>query len=120
MKLIQTLLITGALLLGGSAMAQNIVTAEQVQVTINGSTTRESLAQMRQDLQAVGLEFRYQPQFDNDRHLTGISFMIHDLTSGQEFGGASEDNFMNPSKYTSFRMTKAEGAWATQCFGVCN
>lgn len=45
-----------------------------VDVTINGQTTREQLAQMRKDLQLQGIVFNYAPQFDNERRLIALKY----------------------------------------------
>ena len=45
-----------------------------VDVTINGQTTREQLAQMRKDLQLQGIVFNYAPQFDNERRLLSLRY----------------------------------------------
>jgi hypothetical protein len=49
-------------------------TTGNVDVTINGQTTREQLAQLRKDLQLQGIIFNYAPQFDNERHLLSLQY----------------------------------------------
>ncbi len=65
-------LITAILLCASSILfAQS---AGNVDVTINGQTTREQLAQMRKDLQLQGIVFNYAPQFDNERRLLSLRY----------------------------------------------
>jgi hypothetical protein len=49
-------------------------TTGTIDVTINGQTTREQLAQLRQSLQQQGIVFNYAPQFDNERRLTSVQY----------------------------------------------
>jgi hypothetical protein len=59
-----------------------------VDITINGQTTREQLAQMRNDLQSQGIVFNYAPQFDNERHLIALKYKFS--TSEQVLIGEGE------------------------------
>jgi len=56
--------------------AQNTITSSQVDITINGQTTREQLAQLNKDMRAQGLTFTYIPQFDNDRRLLSLQYKL--------------------------------------------
>lgn len=56
--------------------AQNTITSSQVDITINGQTTREQLAQLNKDMRAQGLTFTYIPQFDNDRRLLSLQYKV--------------------------------------------
>ena len=59
--------------LGTTLFAQSSTT---IDVTINGQTSREQLAQMRRDLQAQGIFFNYSPRFDNERRLVAIQYKV--------------------------------------------
>jgi hypothetical protein len=45
-----------------------------IDVNITGQTTREQLNQMRKELHSQGVVFTYAPQFDQERHLTGLKY----------------------------------------------
>jgi len=49
-------------------------TTGNIELAINGQTTREQLNQMRKDLHSQGVVFTYAPQFDHERHLTGLKY----------------------------------------------
>ena len=68
MKYIITLLIVCA---SNFLFAQ---TTGNIELTINGQTTREQLNQMRKDLHSQGVVFTYAPQFDHERHLTALKY----------------------------------------------
>ena len=61
------------LCIGTAIFAQS---SNTIDVTINGQTSREQLAQMRKDLQVQGVIFNYAPQFDNERRLTAIQYKV--------------------------------------------
>lgn len=61
------------LFFGMSVFAQS---ANTIDITINGQTSREQLAQLRTDLQAQGVIFSYAPQFDNQRRLISIQYKV--------------------------------------------
>ena len=68
MKHLLTVLI---ICLGSVVFAQS---SDNVDVTINGQTSREQLAQLRKDLNTQGILFNYAPQFDNERRLISIQY----------------------------------------------
>lgn len=61
------------LCIGTAVFAQS---SNTIDITINGQTSREQLAQLRKDLQAQGILFNYAPQFDNERRLTSIQYKV--------------------------------------------
>ena len=82
MKTLRSLLVAAALVLGSSVMAQNIVSSNEVNLTLSSTTTREQLFQLRNDMIAQGLDFQYTPQFDSNRNLIGISYAVRTTTGG--------------------------------------
>ena len=82
MKTLRSLLVAAALVMGSSVMAQNIVSSNEVNLTLSTTTTREQLFQLRNDMIALGLDFQYTPQFDSNRNLIGISYAVRTTTGG--------------------------------------
>ncbi|MEN9942710.1 MAG: hypothetical protein RLZZ91_711 [Bacteroidota bacterium] len=82
MKTLRSLLVAAALTIGSSVMAQNIVSSNEVNLTLSTSTTREQLFQLRNEMIAQGLDFQYTPQFDANRTLIGISYSVRTTTGG--------------------------------------
>jgi len=82
MKTLRSLLVAAALTIGTSVMAQNIITSNEVSLTLSTTTTREQLFQLRNDLIAQGLDFQYTPQFDANRTLIGITYSVRTTTGG--------------------------------------
>jgi hypothetical protein len=82
MKTLRSLLVAAALTIGSSVMAQNIISNNEVNLTISSTTTREQLFQLRTDLIAQGLDFQYTPQFDANRNLIGIAYTVRTTTGG--------------------------------------
>jgi hypothetical protein len=120
MKLIRFALFAFFLCAGSAVMAQNTVSAENVNVTINGTTTREALAELRVSLEQVGIRFWYEPSFDGNRNLLGIHYQLTDIASGAVIGAHEMHNFNNPTVKTTFRVGKTGGAWTAECVGNCN
>jgi hypothetical protein len=82
MKTLRSLLVVAALAFGSSAIAQNIVSSNEVNLTLSTTTTREQLFQLRSDMIAQGLDFQYTPQFDASRNLIGIAYSVRTTTGG--------------------------------------
>lgn len=76
MKTLRLIIASVALFAGLNSNAQKTISQELVNVTITSETSREELMYLRQDLQAVGVEFDYSPRFDNNRRLMGIDFSV--------------------------------------------
>lgn len=58
------------------AIASAQVTSTEAHLNITGNTTREELGVMAQSCHNNGFDFRYQPQFDAQRRLTGIRYTL--------------------------------------------
>ncbi len=57
--------------------AQQSITATESQFVIDGTTSREELAALRNELHTHGIAFNYNPRFAPDRSLHGIEFSIN-------------------------------------------
>jgi len=61
-----------------STQAQDQLDPTNLAITINNTTTRMELWEIRQSLEAVGIEFKYVPEFDAQRKLTGLEVTVTD------------------------------------------
>lgn len=120
MKLIRTVLFSLALVAGIDAYSQQTVTSTEVNVLINGSTSRMDLAQLRTNLDEVGIEFWYNPQFDGQRNLLGLSYRLTDSATQTVLGEAEVSELQNSSNRTAFILSKSGSSWTAQCVGTCN
>ncbi|MFN8777182.1 MAG: hypothetical protein ACK5XV_10480 [Flavobacteriales bacterium] len=119
MKLIHIALFAVILFAGSEVCAQQTITAEQAQVTINSTTSRQQLADLRASLDQVGIKFLYEPEFDNNRNILGIRYQLVDAASGTILGSHEIHNLQNPAVKTSFRLAKTSGSWSAACVGTC-
>jgi hypothetical protein len=120
MKCIRAFVFLAAMVAGTSAFSQQTISAGEVQVTISGSTSRMELAQLRTDLEQVGVRFWYEPQFDTERNLIAIRYDLADLAGNAALGSAEAADLQNPAVRTSFRLSKNGAAWTAQCVGSCD
>ncbi len=102
-----------------SVGAQNIITADNITVEINNQTSREALMELRTNLAAQGINFTYNPQFDNTRKLVAISYKIA-TTTGTVIGEAQKVNLASPEAKSKFILTKQNGAFTATCINNCN
>ena len=72
MKNFVTLFLAVILSLGANSQ----ITASEAHIQITGNTTREELGVMAQTCHENGFDFRYQPQFDAQRRLSGIRYTL--------------------------------------------
>jgi len=116
MNVIKSILLV-IFMIGGLAMsAQNIITSTQANVTIDHTTTRESLVQLRTELLAQGIDFRYMPKFDNQRQITSISFTIT-ANDGAITGSGEHHALKNPNASLSFILNKTAGTFTVNSIG---
>lgn len=119
MKTLRTVLASAFLLLSVSSFAQTLISDSQISVTITGATTREELAQTTNQLHALGIKFSYNPVFDGQRHLTGISFEVTG-TNGSAAAKAANDKLATPGQMVQFKMNKVNDKWGVACAGKCD
>ncbi|MFM7105927.1 MAG: hypothetical protein ACKOW8_10440, partial [Flavobacteriales bacterium] len=84
MKNLVTLFFAAILSLG----AYSQITASEAHLQITGNTTREELGVMAQTCHENGFDFRYQPQFDEQRRLMGIKYTL--ATADKKVQGEGE------------------------------
>jgi len=120
MKIIRIALVAAACFTGSVAFSQNIVNNEQVQVTINGTTSREDLGNLRYQLEALGIEFNYHPQFDNERKLTGIHYKLRYIGQETYFTEQDQQGMQSQHTFTKFHLNKVGNNWNLVCAGACN
>ncbi|MCC6599951.1 MAG: hypothetical protein IT223_04670 [Crocinitomicaceae bacterium] len=119
MKTLRLLFVTAGLLAGVDLFSQNIITSAEVKVTINGQTDRMQLADLRRDLLVVGVDFQYQPEFDQNRNLTSIHYIVKRSSDGAVLGEAKAENLVNPSVKSVFHLVKTGEILSAQCVGNC-
>ncbi|MBL7941806.1 MAG: hypothetical protein JNM00_03520 [Flavobacteriales bacterium] len=114
----KTLILIAAFVgLFNAANAQNVITSEEVKIAITSETTREDLMQLRQQLFAQGIDFQYNPMFDGQRKLTGISLQIK---TGDVEGQAENKNLNQIGQVMSIHLVKdSEGKFGIECLGKC-
>jgi len=119
MKLIHTLLFSAALVTGIDSFSQQSISSEQVNVVIHGGTSRQDLATLRTDLDQVGIQFWYNPQFDGQRNLLGLEYRLTDAATESVLGEATVSDLPNPTNKTAFILSRNNGTWTAQCVGNC-
>lgn len=119
MKKITLFIATIALFAGVESSAQNIISADQISVGINSSTTRQELYQIRTDMEAQGVLFNYQPEFNQDRVLVAIKYELRG-NNGQILGKYESGPLANPNANAGFRLSKQNGVYTPACIGNCN
>ncbi len=113
-NLILTAAMFGFILCAG---AQQVITSEEVKVGITGETSREDLMHLRQDMLVQGVDFQYNPVFDMQRKLIGISVMVK---AGEVEGQAEVKDLNQPGKAMVIHLQKnTEGKFAITCLGKC-
>ncbi|MFN0033040.1 MAG: hypothetical protein ACKVOR_12845 [Flavobacteriales bacterium] len=110
MKIFKTLLLAVCLASTTGIVAQNTITATEAHVTINSTTTREQLAQLRTDLLAQGIDFRYNPQFDGQRNIVSITFTIT-ANEGAVTGTGEHKMLKNTNASITFHVNKTDGTF---------
>ncbi len=118
MKKVRIIIAALAILMGGSLFAQNVITSDNISITINGTTTREQLWQLRQDMQVQGIDFQYTPRFDNERKLISIQYTVK-RADGTLLGTAGNDQLANPAQNSKIVLTKENDKFVSTCLGNC-
>lgn len=98
--------------------AQNVITAENIQVNINFETSREDLVTIRTQCLEQGIEFIYTPRFNENRKLTNIQFAIK-KQGGDVLGQTGMVDLTAPNSKASFRLHKANNKFVADCIGSC-
>ena len=113
MKTLRSLLVAAALMVGTSVMAQNIITSNEVNLTLSTSTTREQLFQLRNEMIAQGIDFQYTPQFDSNRNLIGIAYSVR-TTAGGTVVCQSNNNVNLTASAAHIHLVKQNGKFVEQ------
>lgn len=117
MKTLRYLLIMSIVALAIPSFSQNVITNDEVFVTITGETSREELGTLRTQLQAVGIDFQYFPGFNSERMLMGIKIIVK---ADEAHTGTADNQMLSaPQQKIQFHMTKVDGAITTWCVGTC-
>lgn len=113
MKTLRSLLVAAAIFAGTSGIAQNIVSSNEVNLTLSTSTTREQLFQLRNEMITQGLDFQYTPQFDANRVLIGISYSVQ-TTAGGLVVCQSKNNVNLTATTAHIHLVKQNGKFVEQ------
>jgi hypothetical protein len=90
---------------------------ENISVTITNETTRMQLHEIRLDLGPKGLDFQYQPEFNADLVLTGISIKVK-TTDG--LSGAYETSTLGNGQEIKIIRNYETDAEMPFCVGLCD
>lgn len=106
------------LALGATMISQDVVaqSQENIDLTISNETSREQLWEMHEALKAEGINFKYQPQFNQDRVLTGIAVQVQ-TAEGLE-ANFENLNLVDGAKVKIIRNFE-EDAEVPFCVGEC-
>lgn len=96
--------------------AQNTITSTEAHFTINGATTREGLLQLRNELKAQGFDFKYMPQFDNQRRILSMTFSVT-ANDGALQGEGGHTNLQNNNASLTIHINKTTGAFSVDKVG---
>jgi len=117
MKYLRYLLILSVVALALPSFSQNVITADEVFVTITGETSREELGALRTQLQQVGVDFQYYPGFNSERKLMGAKVVF--TADAEHTATAENQQLSSPTEKLQFHMTKADGVITLWCVGTC-
>lgn len=96
--------------------AYSQITASDAHITITGNTTREELGVMAQTCHENGFDFRYQPRFDAQRRLTGISYTLS--TADKLVKGEGEHmKLQSEGASLVLHLNKTKGTFKEDCKG---
>lgn len=92
------------------------ITASEAHIEITGNTTREELGVMAQTCHENGFDFRYQPQFDAQRRLTGIKYTL--TTADKNVKGEGEHvKLQSEGASLTLHLSKAKGTFKEDAKG---
>ncbi|MCB0761870.1 MAG: hypothetical protein KDC12_10140 [Flavobacteriales bacterium] len=117
--MIKKLLVAALLTVGATFFAQDAAaqSQENVDISITNETTREQLWEMHESLKAQGIQFKYQPEFNQDRQLIGIQVTV---TTEDGFTGSFANNNLVDGQSVRIIRNYDEGAEVPFCVGNCN
>lgn len=110
LNLMKHLLLFVALVFGTQVWAQS---ATSQNINITGQTDRAALWQIHQDLKLEGLNFNYNPEFNSDRKLKSISYVISDA-AGNTIEKIDAFVFTNSQSQVQIRLKKKNGKWTKE------
>ncbi len=117
MKLVKSILVALFITAGFTSFAQNTITATEAHITITAATTRQDLAQLRTDLLAQGIDFRYNPQFDGQRNIIAITYTIT-ANNGAITGSGQHMSLKAPNASLTFHVNKTAGTCTFETVGA--
>jgi hypothetical protein len=94
-----------------SAMAQS---TNPIQITINGQTDRGALWQIHEDLKAQGLNFIYNPSFDNQRRLVKLSYSVQDAAGNEVIANTDVPGNFQQGAMALIKLKKVNNHWVKE------
>jgi hypothetical protein len=104
------LLLIVAFAFSAQIWAQN---ATSQNINITGQTDRAALWQIHQDMKLEGLNFNYNPEFNSDRKLKTISYVITD-SEGNVLEKIDAFVFGTNGNTIQIRLKKKNGKWVKE------
>lgn len=80
-------------------------TENEIIATIDAETSRLDLIQMHEGLLEKGIDFRYDPQFDEERRVVRIDFTVEKMGTESSVHGVHE-SLQTLGSYVIFRVSK--------------
>jgi hypothetical protein len=118
MKTLKGFLTVAILFVGTSLFAQNVINANEIDITLDGSVTREQLNDLATQTKANGLIFKYAPTFNAQRVMTSLEYKIYNADASVELVHVPRIEFTSPSIKTRFHFTKTAGVFTKVCAGT--
>jgi len=84
---------------------------QPIQITINGQTDRGGLWQIHEDLKAQGLNFVYNPEFDQQRRLVKLSYSIKDTAGNEVIANTDVPGNFQQGAMALIRLKKVNNVW---------
>ena len=91
--------------------------ASDVNVIITNQTTRMELHEMRNDLNAKGIDFRYHPKFNNEMQLESLKVIA--TNSDGQVRNYTDEELVAGEQLKIVRTTDSEGN-VSFCVGICD
>lgn len=117
--MMKKLILAAFLAIGATMISQDAVaqSQENVDISITDETTREQLWEMHQSLKAQGINFKYQPEFNQDRVLTGIKVTV---ITEDGYNASFENMNLADGEAVKIIRNYEEGAEVPFCVGLCS
>jgi hypothetical protein len=111
MKIVKNLITLVLALFTMNAMAQS---TNPIHITINGQTDRGALWQIHEDLKTQGLNFIYNPEFDNQRRLVKLSYAVKDAAGNEIIPNTDVPGNFQQGAMAQIKLKKVNNLWVKE------